>query len=417
MAESVDLSFATRPGNIDAVGGLIQELSTLQRDLNRGDENIRQTMLVKARTLVHSLQTPREIMVQHTWADKPGLNAVLITGVDIGLWKLMVKNGADKAQKAEDLARSLGMETILLGRLLRHAAAMGHLQEVGQDEYKLSSFTRSLSLDVIGDGYLALLGGIGRSPIEFYKFLRQTQWKNPTDASHTAMHVSYDTNLPNCFEYLRSIGLGPQTNNHSSYILIPQGRLPWMHPSLYPVEETLFPGTDGTPDAPLLVDVAGGLGHDIHEFKKFYPNHPGTLVLQDLPVVINDVKDIDPSIELMPHDFLTEQPIKGARAYFMHSILHDWPDGVCHKILARLAEAMKPGYSKLLIFECVIPRTGAYWEATAGDILMMTQLSALERTEDNWYQLIEGSGLNLKIVKFWKCGVASVENLIECELI
>jgi hypothetical protein len=44
------------------------------------------------------------------------LNAVLITGVDIGLWKLMVKNGTDKAQKAEDLARSLGMETILLGQ-------------------------------------------------------------------------------------------------------------------------------------------------------------------------------------------------------------------------------------------------------------------------------------------------------------
>ncbi|KAF5590024.1 O-methyltransferase [Fusarium pseudoanthophilum] len=396
MAGSVDLSFATRPGNVDAVGDLIQELSILQRDLNHGDENIRQTMLVKARTLVHSLQTPREIMVQHTWAD-PGLNAVLITGVDIGLWKLMVKNGADKAQKVEDLARSLGMDPILLGRLLRHAAAMGHLKEIGQDEYKLSSFTRSLSLDVIGDGYLALLGGIGRSPIEFYKFLRQTQWKNPTDASHTAMHVSYDTKLPNCFEYLRSIGLGPQTNNHMGGYR--QGRLPWMHPSLYPVEDTLFTGSDESPDAPLLVDVAGGLGHDIHEFKKFYPIHPGKLILQDLPVVINDVKDIDPSIELMPHDFLTEQPVKGARAYFMHSILHDWPDDqtsyirVCHT------------------------KNGAYWEATAGDILMMTQLSALERTEDNWYQLIEGSGLNLKIVKFWKCGVASVENLIECELV
>lgn len=46
-----------------------------------------------------------------------------------------------------------------------------------------------------------------------------------------------------------------------------------MHPSVYPVEEALFPGAD--PDAPLVVDVAGGLGHDINEFKKFYPNHPG----------------------------------------------------------------------------------------------------------------------------------------------
>lgn len=56
---------------------------------------------------------------------------------------------------------------------------------------------------------------VGRSPIEFYKFLRETKWQNPTDAAHTAMHSSYNTDLPNCFEYLRSVGLGPQTNHHS----------------------------------------------------------------------------------------------------------------------------------------------------------------------------------------------------------
>lgn len=33
---------------------------------------------------------------------------------------------------------------------------MGHLEEVAQDEYKLSNFAKSLSLDVIGDGYVAL---------------------------------------------------------------------------------------------------------------------------------------------------------------------------------------------------------------------------------------------------------------------
>jgi hypothetical protein len=48
-----------------------------------------------------------------------------------------------------------------------------------------------------------------------------------------------------------------------------------MHPSIYPVEQTLFAGADASPDAPLVVDVAGGLGHDINEFKKLYPNHPG----------------------------------------------------------------------------------------------------------------------------------------------
>lgn len=211
--------------------------------------------------------------------------------------------------------------------------------------------------------------------------------------------------------YLGTIGMGPQMNHHMGGYR--QGRLPWHHPNIYPVEQELFPGADELPYAPLVVDVAGVLGHEIDEFKRNYPNHPGKLILQDLAPVIEDAKDIDPSIERMPHDFLTEQPIKGARAYFMPSILHDWPDDVCQKMLARLADSMKPGYSKLLIFECVIPLTGACWEATAGDMLMMTQLSTCERTEDQWHKLIESSGLGPKITKFWSSGLSVVENVIE----
>ncbi|KAF6802778.1 hypothetical protein CSOJ01_11348 [Colletotrichum sojae] len=374
MTEPLDLSVATRASNPDAVSGLIQDINDLHAVFKDGGEKTRHELILKTRSLLHSLQTPRELM--------PGLNAALITGVDIGLWKLMVNNGADKPQRVDDLAGPLGVDPLLLA-------------------------STSLAMDT--------LGGIGRSPIEFYKFLRATNWRNSTDAAHTAMHAAYGTDLPNCFEYLRSIGLGPQTNHRMGGYR--QGRVPWMHPSLYPVEKTLFPDMDGSPEAPLIVDVAGGLGHDIDEFKKLYPNHPGKLILQDLPVVMKDVKGIDPSIQLMGHDFLTEQPVKGAKAYFMHSIMHDWPDDVGRTILGRLAEAMQPGYSKLLIFEVVIPPIGAYWEATAGDILMTTQLSAVERTEEHWYQLIEGSGLNLKIVKFWKCGQSDVENLIECELV
>lgn len=39
---------------------------------------------------------------------------------------------------------------------MRHVCAMGHLEETGKDEYKLTNFSKSLSLDVIGDGYVAL---------------------------------------------------------------------------------------------------------------------------------------------------------------------------------------------------------------------------------------------------------------------
>ena len=140
------------------------------------------------------------------------------------------------------------------------------------------------------------------------------------------------------------------------------------------------------------------------------------LILQDLPAVIADVKGIDPAIQLVSHDFLAEQPVKGARAYFMHSIMHDWPDDICKKILGRLVEAMRPGYSKILIFENLIPNTGAHWEAIAGDLLMMMQLSALERTEDQWRQLVEGSGLGLRIARFWSSKRPDCQTVIECEL-
>jgi hypothetical protein len=45
--------------------------------------------------------------------------------------------------------------------------------------------------------------------------------------------------------------------------------------------------------------------------RRKYNDAPGRLVLQDLPVVIDAIKDLDPKIERMNHDFHTEQPVKG----------------------------------------------------------------------------------------------------------
>jgi hypothetical protein len=74
---------------------------------------------------------------------------------------------------------------------------------------------------------------------------------------------------------------------------------------------------------------------------------------------------------------------------------------------------MKPGYSKLLINENVIPNTGAQWEATALDIMMLTLLPSRERTLDNWESLLGRAGL--RISHIWTVA-NGVESLIECEL-
>lgn len=97
----------------------------------------------------------------------------------------------------------------------------------------------------------------------------------------------------------------------------------------------------------------------------------------------------------------------------MHSVMHDWPDEQCQQILAKLASAMTPGYSKLLLNENVIPDTDAHWETTCLDIIMLSLFGAAERTERQFHKLVEGAGL--KIVKIWTAE-KGVESLIECEL-
>lgn len=206
-----------------------------------------------------------------------------------------------------------------------------------------------------------------------------------------------------------------------------------MDDGFFPVREKLVDGSGTGTDDVFLVDMGGSIGHDISEFKRKWPDVQGRLVLQDLPTVVDHVKDLDSSIEVMPHDFFTPQPVKGrytlaklfhpkhkltsaigARAYYVHSVLHDWPDDMCRKILANLLPALQPGYSKVLINENVIPDMGAYWETTSLDLIMMA-IGSGERTESHWRALLESAGL--RVVGIWNAAAQKgVESLIECEL-
>lgn len=69
MSQTVDLSLATRPSDPNAVPGLIADINALQGDLKEGDEETRHKLVIKTRSLLQSLLTPREQMLQHTWAD------------------------------------------------------------------------------------------------------------------------------------------------------------------------------------------------------------------------------------------------------------------------------------------------------------------------------------------------------------
>jgi hypothetical protein len=122
---------------------------------------------------------------------------------------------------------------------------------------------------------------------------------------------------------------------------------------------------------------------------------------------------IDDTISIHPHDFFEPQPVKGARVYFMHNVLHDWEDTQAKQILSHLAEAMEPGYSKLLIHESLVSSVKPLARVTTSDITMMACLGAKERTEAEWRALVESAGL--KVLNIWR-PPHSVESIIEAEL-
>ncbi|OQE46563.1 hypothetical protein PENCOP_c001G01452 [Penicillium coprophilum] len=379
-----DLSIATHSNIAEAVPKLLNDVIKGVNNLNHGTDEDRKDMVIKCRALARALETPRETMVDHCWG-QIGAIAAIGFGVDSGLWVLMAQNG-DKPQKVTDLAVGLGVDTKLLGRVMRHVCAMGLLIEVGEDEYRSTNYTKALSLPQIGHGYLGVTTCTAAGTLKFHEFSRKRGWVNPTNSHDTSLMYAYGTEK-NVFDWVHDSGYGKHLNDYlGGYNL---GRPCWMDPDVYPVKEILIDGADSSPDAPFLVDVGGNMGHDLTRFHSRYPNAPGKLILQDLPMMIHQIKDLDPAIIRMEYDFHQEQPVKGARAYYIHSTLHNWPDDVCESILARVKEAMKPGYSRLLINENVVPHIGAHWETTGLDMLMLTLFSSEERTSTAWYDLIE----------------------------
>ncbi|KKK23147.1 hypothetical protein AOCH_002289 [Aspergillus ochraceoroseus] len=403
-------AIATLPCDMNALPSLLQDIATQGKDLTDNNSQTRQQLLKSARALVRALETPKETIIRLCWAE-PNLYSSIYTAISLGLFPLLSRDG-DSPKTVSQLGAWSGADPVLLSRILRHLAAMGTIQETGLDEYQHTNLSRSLATDKYGSGFSWIAQGVIPTIYHLPKYLKENGFQNPTDPKDGPFQHAFGTSLHWFAWAARNPQLMTDFNHHMG--AYHQGRPSWMDADFFPVAQGLVKGMKHDADSVLLVDIGGGKGHDLEEFRRKHPTAPGGLILQELPVVIDEIQgSIAPTFTPMVYDFFTEQPIKGARAYFLHSILHNWSDESCRKILARVTAAMEPGYSKLLVNEIVIANTGADWQETALDLMMMNMLSSQERNEAEWKQLFQSAGL--KVVKIWS-HEQGVESLIECEL-
>ena len=148
------------------------------------------------------------------------------------------------------------------------------------------------------------------SLVKLPEYLSKHAYKCPTNPRDGAYQYAFQTNLET-FEYWSH---SPDVLDNFNTFMggVRAARANWVE--WFPVEQHLLNDFKGGKDDVLLIDVAGGRGHDLEIFKKRYPSAPGRLVLQDLPHVLDDIKDLSETIERVEYDFFTPQPTRGILA-------------------------------------------------------------------------------------------------------
>lgn len=383
------------------IDALEKELQALSKDVAE-DGQARQKLLVVTQQATAMLETPPETIWKLLF--QPHLNASIRTAIEMGLFDAL--NKSESAKTATELAGITGGDKLLIVRILRPLAAMHMVIETGYETYVAGPVSKAFAIPALLGGFKFMHDEGALCCTKMHEFLAQTAYKNPEGPMGVFQHTE-NTQLP-FFPWLMQY-----PEKLTSFLTMLEGwrvgRTQWFE--IFPTEKLLFEGAKAeTENSTLLVDVAGGHGYDIQTFKDRFSNHSGRLVLQDLPSVIDDIKELHPDIVRMKHDFFTEQPIKGARAYYFRSICHDWSDAKCREILSNTVAAMEPGYSKILINDWVLPDTGSPLLPALLDIQMIAVLSGMERTQTQWKELLGSVGL--EIVKFHTIG-KEIEGLIE----
>jgi O-methyltransferase len=134
-------------------------------------------------------------------------------------------------------------------------------------------------------------------------------------------------------------------------------------------------------DGPVVADIGGADGAMIARLLAGEPDRKG--IVFDLPEIVTGAAKtiadhgLAGRVQATGGDFFDS--VSAAGVYILSTILHDWYDESCRRILGNIARAARPG-ARLVIAESVIPPGDEPHPSKAVDLSMLVMLAGRERS-------------------------------------
>lgn len=266
---------------------------------------LRLQLLAQVQSLANELADPVSTLLWLSWAE-PARRAAIITALDLDLFSFL-----SSPTHVSDLAARTGAAPQLLRRLLRHLAATSVVRETALDTYAATQLSQLLC----DPRHAAAIRFSAALPTPVFAdlpdFLRKINYADPQQETRTPFQYVMRTEK-SPWEWA-----GEQPELAGIFALHMSGyhasAASWMDPEFYPVQERLIDECRQGEHEVLLVDVGGGLGHDLEEFKAKHAHaiQGRRLVLQDLKVMVKAAKALRPWIEAQASNFFQKQSVEG----------------------------------------------------------------------------------------------------------
>lgn len=273
-----------------------------------------------------------------------------------------------------ELAEQVGAEPAALRRLLRALVRVGMFRPVGEDAYAGTRMSALWRTDSASTGYA-----------DFANIPWMWQlWENLTPAVRTGRTQFPDLFGKNLFDYLSEDD--PESAERFNVA---------MTRGLGVTNEAIAEALDLS-GVSKLVDVGGGQGTMLRSLLRANPHVRG--VLFDIPAALSDVDEqlrveLADRSEVVSGDAMVSVP--AADSYVFRTILHNWDDESCVRMLRSCAEAGGSG-ARVHVVEVLVPERGEVSEfAAMMDLQMFLLFGSRERTESEYAELFRRAGLSL----------------------